>query len=140
MGFIATRHRKRGRFDLGEALGGEKLPNRRPDPPASLEKRLAVGINMTVPPGRSARHSGAVQFQRAQTRGKDLPGRAKCGFRPHIEFNPFIDQTGLRQQSPQRSGMDRVPLRYEEKNVKVIASNIRKGNILEEKTASSMSS
>jgi elongation factor P len=51
---------------------------------------------------------------------KHLPLRPECGLKPHANLRgPFIDQTGPRQQS---QGPE---------TVKVIASSIRKGNIIE---------
>ncbi len=96
MRFIAARDLQRGRLHLDKSLMGEKLPNCRPEQGADLEKGLAVGVNILVPT-RAKRASllGHPRF----FGGEDLRRGAKCGFNPHMNFDPFIDRTGRRRQS-----------------------------------------
>ena len=61
MRLIAARHLQRGRLHLDKSLMGEKLPNRRPEQGANLQKGLAVGVNILGPPGRNARHYWAIR-------------------------------------------------------------------------------
>jgi elongation factor P len=79
----------------------------------SLEKWLAVGVNIPGPPGGSVRHSSTVSWLvRGGAARDDLPRRAIYGHKRVL--NPPGAGSNLRKQ-----------------NVKVIASSIRKGNIIE---------
>ena len=53
MRLIAARDLQRGRLHLDKSLMGEKLPNRRPEQGADLEKGLAVGVNILAHQGEA---------------------------------------------------------------------------------------
>ena len=108
MGLVAGRDLQRRGLDLEEAAAAKPVPQRRQDAPARQQERPPVGVDVAVPPGRGVRSRRPhLLSEKAGEAGQDQYGAAR--------------NRGARPRQPQK----------EYASVKVIASSLRKGNILD---------
>ncbi len=110
---VAGRNLQDPGVHLGEVPGREECPQGGHDPPARRQERPPVGMDMGCPPGRGIGH-GACLPGFAQTAGESGPNRYVAA-----EFT-----------APRLSRAPR-PCQPRKTSVKVIASSLRKGNIVE---------
>src|SRR5712672_2582691 len=107
MDFVARGHLERGCLDLQETAPPEPLPQRRQDAAARQQERPPVGVDIAVPPG------GGVGHLTSSGMRKGLANPAELSMvRPEITGSGPESQKGIA-------------------SVKVIASSLRKGNVLD---------
>jgi elongation factor P len=121
MGLVAGRDLQDGGLDLDEVARREEGPQRRRDAGAPQKERAAVGMDMGRPPGRGRRHSGLSRPAR---------GLAKnTGKTAHNQYVPATNKARRSLAQPWRRAPGRFSIK--EDPVKVIASSLRKGNIVD---------
>ncbi len=123
MGLVPRRNLQCAGLDLDEVAGGEPGPQRRDDPPARQQERPAVGVNVGRPQRRRSRGDG--HGGRGRRGGRGFGHILACGARTkYVAVGLKI--AVLRAETAQPY----VTTTFEEA-VKVIASSLRKGNIVE---------